>query len=109
MEWLIRLGKAVEYIENNLDNEISYDEAAEIACCSTFYFRRMFSYVAGISLSEYIRRRRMTQAAFELQKADIKVIDVALKYGYTSPTAFNRAFKSVHGIPQLLPNQKVHC
>lgn len=98
MDWLMRLEKAVAYIENNLDSEISHEEAAKIACCSTFYFRRMFSYVAGISLSEYIRRRRMTQAAFELQKADIKVIDIALKYGYTSPTAFNRAFQNVHGI-----------
>lgn len=98
MEWLMRLEKAVAYIENNLDSEMSHEEAAKIACCSIFYFRRMFSYVAGISLSEYIRRRRMTQAAFELQKADTKVIDVALKYGYTSPTAFNRAFQNVHGV-----------
>jgi AraC family transcriptional regulator len=58
----------------------------------------MFSYVAGISLSEYIRHRRMTQAAFELQSTEIKVLDVALKYGYTSPTSFNRAFQSVHGV-----------
>ena len=55
-------------------------------------------YVAGIPLSEYIRRRRMTQAAFELQSTDAKVLDIALKYGYTSPTSFNRAFQSVHGI-----------
>lgn len=98
MEWLKNLSAAIEYIENNLDNEISYDEAARIACCSTFYFQRIFSYVSGISLSEYIRRRRMTQAAFELQRTDMKVLDVALKYGYTSPTSFNRAFQSVHNI-----------
>ena len=64
-----------------------------------YYFQRMFSYVAGISLSDYIRRRRMSQAAFDLQRCDAKVLDVALKYGYTSPTAFNRAFQKVHGIP----------
>lgn len=98
MEWLKKLSEAIDYIENNLDNEISYDEAARIACCSTFYFQRLFSYVSGISLSEYIRRRRMTQAAFELQRTDAKVIDVVLKYGYTSPTSFNRAFQSVHNI-----------
>lgn len=98
MEWLKKLSSAIEYIENNLDNEISYDEAAKIACCSSYYFQRMFTYVAGISLSEYIRHRRMTQAAFELQSTDTKVLDVALKYGYTSPTSFNRAFQSVHGI-----------
>lgn len=98
MEWLKKLSAAIDYIEDNLDGDISYNEAAQIACCSTFYFQRIFSYVSGISLSEYIRRRRMTQAAFELQRANTKVIDIALKYGYNSPTSFNRAFQSVHNI-----------
>ena len=80
MEWLNNLSKAIEYIENHLDQEISFDEAARIACCSTYYFQRIFSYVAGISLAEYIRRRRMTQAAFELQRTDKRVLDIALKY-----------------------------
>lgn len=101
MEWLKRLGAAIDYIEENLDKEISYDEAAHIACCSTYYFQRIFSYVSGVSLSEYIRRRKMTQAAFELQRTDNKVIDVAHKYGYSSPTSFNRAFQSVHGIAPI--------
>lgn len=61
MEWLKRLGAAIDYIEENLDREISYDEVARIACCSTYYFQRIFSYVSGVSLSEYIRRRKMTQ------------------------------------------------
>ncbi len=105
MEWLKKLSAAIDYIEDNLGNDISYDEAAQIACCSTFYFQRLFSYVSGISLSEYIRRRRMTQAAFELQRTNAKVIDIALKYGYTSPTSFNRAFQSVHNItPTAAPN-----
>ena len=98
MEWLKKLGKAIDYIEDNLDKGISYDEAARIACCSPYYFQRVFSYVSGVSLAEYIRRPKMTQAAFELQRADSRVIDVALKYGYSSPTSFNRAFQNVHGI-----------
>ena len=106
MEWLKNLSNAIEYIEDNLDKEISYEEAARIACCSTYYFQRLFSYVAGIPLSEYIRRRRMSQAAFELQQADKKVLDVALKYGYTSPTSFNRAFQSVHGITPAAAKNK---
>ncbi len=101
MEWLEKLGAAIDYIEDNLDKEISYDEAARIACCSTYYFQRIFSYLSGVSLSEYIRRRKMTQAAFELQRTDSKVIDVAYKYGYSSPTSFNRAFQSVHGIAPI--------
>lgn len=98
MEWLKNLSAAIDYIERHLDGDLSYEEAARIACCSPVYFQRVFSYVAGISLSEYVRRRRMTQAAFELQRTGARVIDVALKYGYTSPTAFNRAFQSVHNL-----------
>ena len=58
MEWLKRLG-AANCIEENLDKEISYDEAARIACCSTYYFQRIFSSVSGVLLSEYIRRCKM--------------------------------------------------
>ncbi len=102
MEWLKHLSLAIDYIEDNLEGEISYDKAAQIACCSTYYFQRMFSYVAGISLSEYIRRRRMTQAAFELQGSEEKIIDIGSKYGYISPPSFNRAFQAVHGVSPTL-------
>lgn len=98
MEWIERLNKAINYIEEHLEGEIEYEEAAKIACCSSYHFQRMFSYIADTTLSEYIRRRRMTRAAVDLQQGDAKVIDIALKYGYDSPTAFNRAFQSVHGI-----------
>lgn len=98
MEWVERLNKSIDYIEENLEGEINYEHAARIACCSTFHFQRMFSYIAGVPLSEYIRRRRMTAAAFDLQTTDKKVIDLAMKYGYDSPTAFNRAFHNIHGL-----------
>lgn len=98
MEWLKQLSQAIDYIENNLTGDISYDEAAKIACSSTYYFQRMFSYVAGIPLSDYVRRRRMTKAAFELQLSEAKVMDIGSKYGYISPTSFNRAFQNVHGV-----------
>jgi len=99
MEWLERLNQAVGYIEDHLEGDIDYDAAAHIACCSTFHFQRMFSYIAGIPLSEYIRRRRMTCAGLALQRGEDKVIDLALRYGYDSPTAFTRAFTGVHGMP----------
>jgi len=99
MEWLQQLNQAIEYIEENLAGKISYDKAAKIACCSTHHFQRMFSYVAGVPLSEYIRRRRMTAAAFDLQNENAKVSEIAAKYGYQSPTAFNRAFQGIHGLP----------
>lgn len=98
MEWIERLNKTISYIEEHLTEEISYDELAHRALCSTYHFQRMFAYMAGIPLSEYIRRRRMSLAAFDLQSGKEKIIDIGMKYGYTSPTAFNRAFQSVHGI-----------
>lgn len=98
MEWIDRFNKAISYIEEHIMEEVDYDQLARIACCSAYHFQRMFAYMANVSLTEYIRRRRMSLAAVDLQSGHDKVITVALKYGYTSPTAFNRAFQSVHGI-----------
>jgi AraC family transcriptional regulator len=98
MEWIERLNSALNYIEEHLCDEINIDETAKLACCSTYHFQRMFSYMADVTLSEYIRRRKMSLAAVDLQAGNEKVLDISLKYGYDSPTAFNRAFKGVHGI-----------
>lgn len=106
MEWLTQLSQAIDYIENNLEGDISYEKAAKIACCSTYYFQRMFSYVSGIPLSDYIRRRRMTKAAFDLQVSKAKVMDIGLKYGYVSPTSFNRAFQNVHGVAPTIARKE---
>ena len=97
MEWIERFNAAVRYIEEHLDAPIDYSQLAKIACCSTYHYQRMFGYMAGTPLSEYIRRRRMSCAAADLLGGG-RVIDVALKYGYESPTAFNRAFHAVHGV-----------
>lgn len=105
MDWVERLNQSMSYIEEHLTDEIDYDELGRIACCSTYHYQRMFTYMAGISLAEYIRRRKMSLAAIDLQGGKEKIIDVAAKYGYSSPTAFNRAFQSFHGIaPSMLKN-----
>ena len=98
MEWITRLNNAINYIEEHLCDTVDYDEMAKLACCSTYHFQRMFAYMADTTLSEYIRRRRMSKAAVDLQSDSEKIIDIALRYGYDSPTAFNRAFKSIHGV-----------
>ena len=98
MDWIIRLNNAVNYVEEHLTQEVEFEALAKIACCSSYHFQRIFAYMAGMTLTEYIRRRRMSLAAAELQNGQDKVIDLALKYGYSSPTAFNRAFQSVHGM-----------
>lgn len=98
MEWIERFNVAISYIEEHLTEEIDYERLGRIACCSSYHFQRMFTYMAGVPLSEYIRRRKMSLAAVDLQGGNMKIIDVAGKYGYSSPTAFNRAFQTVHGI-----------
>lgn len=89
-----------------MEGELDLDQMAKLACCSTYHFQRMFSYMAGVPLGEYVRRRRMTKAAFDLQSSDEKVLDLSLKYGYDSPTAFNRAFQSVHGVSPTAARQE---
>lgn len=98
MDWLKNWNEALDCLEENLDGEIDLGELGRLAGCSAYHFQRMFSYLAGTPLSEYIRRRRMTRAAVDLQNGE-KVLDTALRYGYDSPTAFNRAFQAVHGVP----------
>ena len=98
MEWVERLNQSMEYIEEHLTGEIDYEQLGRIACCSTYHYQRMFTYMAGITLAEYIRRRKMSLAAADLQGGEDRIIDIAEKYGYRSPTAFNRAFQSFHGI-----------
>ncbi|MCA1320950.1 AraC family transcriptional regulator [Bacillus tianshenii] len=98
MDLLVRMNNVLDYIEERLDKEIDYKEIARVACCSEFHFSRIFSSITGISLSEYIRRRRLTLAAFELQKSDLRIIDIAMKYGYESADSFSRAFQKTHGI-----------
>lgn len=97
MEWVDGLNRTIAYIEEHLADEIRYDELAKLACCSVYHYQRMFACMAGVPLSEYIRRRRMSRAAVDLRAGE-KVVDVGLRYGYQSPTAFNRAFQAVHGI-----------
>ena len=98
MDWLDRMNCAMDYIEDNLTSAIDYAEAAKMACCSTYHFQRMFSFITGTPLSEYIRRRRLTLAAFTLQNTNAKVIDIALQFGYESSEAFSRAFSKLHGV-----------
>ncbi len=98
MDWVHRLNQSLNYIEEHLTGEIDYEQLGRIACCSAYHYQRMFTYMAGITLAEYIRRRKMSLAAADLQDGNERIIDIAEKYGYRSPTAFNRAFQSFHGV-----------
>ena len=98
MTWYERMNKAIDYIEENLCSDIDFNEISKVMCQSSVNFQRTFSIVADISVFEYIRRRRLTLAAFDMQNSNDRVIDIALKYGYESPEAFTRAFKETHGV-----------
>ena len=98
MDTMGGLNRMIAYIEAHLDEALDNAALARVAGCYQWHLQRMFPFIAGIPLSEYIRRRRLTAAAFALQRGEDKVIDLAAKYGYASPTAFNRAFQAVHGI-----------
>ncbi|WP_405193251.1 GyrI-like domain-containing protein [Streptomyces anulatus] len=96
---LERLNDAMEHIEAHLGERIEAAELARIAMTSEYHFRRMFSALAGLPLSEYIRRRRMTVAGAEVLGApDRTLLDVAVRYGYDTGEGFARAFRAVHGI-----------
>ncbi|RBP66624.1 AraC family transcriptional regulator [Alkalibaculum bacchi] len=98
MDSLRSLNNALAYIEEHLTEEIDYSKITKIAYCSEYHFKRMFSFLSGISLSEYIRRRKLTLAALDLKDKSFRIIDIAVKYGYSSADSFTRAFHSVHGI-----------
>ena len=98
MKWLEDMNRGLDYIEMHLREKTDYEKIAQAAYCSVYHFQRMFTYITGLTLPEYIRRRKMTLAAFELQNSDIKVINLALSYGYDSPEAFTRAFQNLHGV-----------
>ena len=98
MEWLQKMNAAVNYIEEHILEEPDLDKLGRLAGCSAHHFQRIFTYIGGITLTEYIRKRRMSLAAVDLKDENVKVIDVAVKYGYDSPDSFTKAFTRFHGI-----------
>jgi len=98
MSFQTDFASAIDYIEENLTGVIDLNLVAQRAKCSPYHFQRMFSSLVNISLSEYIRRRRITLAAIEIQNTDAKIIDIAMKYGYDSHSSFTRAFQVLQGV-----------
>ncbi|MGI6029150.1 MAG: effector binding domain-containing protein [Candidatus Heteroscillospira sp.] len=98
MDWITGIQRALDYTEANLTEEVDYEEAARQACSSAFHFQRVFTMLCGFTLGDYIRMRRLTLAACELQQTGHKVIDIAMKYGYDTPESFSRAFARFHGL-----------
>ncbi|MFE2931050.1 GyrI-like domain-containing protein [Streptomyces sp. NPDC059278] len=95
---LERLNQAMEHIERHLDQAVEVAELARIAATSEYHLRRMFSALAGMPLSEYVRRRRLTLAGAEVLAGRDTLLEIAVRYGYGSGEAFARAFRAMHGI-----------
>ncbi len=91
------LNKLIDTIEKNLENEIDYQELAKVIGTSAYAMQRIFTFLTGMTVTEYIRRRRLSKAAEELRKTNHKIIDIAIKYHYESPVSFSNAFKKIQG------------
>ena len=98
MEWLQSINRAIRFMEENLCEEISVEDVAAHVYSSYSNFARIFDLVTGVTLSEYIRNRRLSQAGRELLESDAKIMDIALKYQYDTPESFSKAFSRFHGI-----------
>ncbi len=101
MEWNEKLQRIIDYVEDHLqrrEEPIDENVVSDIAGCSFGFFQKVFSYMNGISFSEYIRSRKLTLAGYDLKSTDLKVVDISYKYGYASPTSFTKAFQQFHGI-----------
>ena len=96
--WVEGFQESIDYIEQNLLNDLNVEDIAKKAALSSFYYQRIFGAMCGMTVGEYIRARRMTLAAQEISSSSEKVIDIALKYGYDSPDSFAKAFQRFHGI-----------
>jgi len=106
MEWVERMNNVIDHVEKHLCDEISPDEISRIIVSPYTVFQRSFVQIMGIPLSEYIRRRRLTNAAYEIQNTHKRILDIALQYGYESADAFSVAFKRLHGITPNMVRKK---
>ena len=101
MEWLNSIRTAIDYMEEHLEDDISAQDVADRVFLSPFFLQRGFSLMTGYGIGEYLRNRRLYQAALDLQKTDDKVIDIALRYCYDTPESFTKAFSRFHGVTPM--------
>lgn len=102
-----KFNSLINYIEENLCEEISYKKLSQILGVNEYTLHRIFLFVTNYTLADYIRKRRLSMAALELLEEKEKIIDIAIKYNYESSQAFSRAFKSMMGFtPSEIKNNR---
>jgi AraC-type DNA-binding domain-containing proteins len=105
MDLLTQLNRAVTYIEDHISDDLAISDIAGVTAYSPYHFGRLFYYIAEMPISEYVRKRKLSLAAAELKDSDVKVIDLAVKYGYDSADSFTRAFAKQHGVTPTAARQ----
>jgi AraC family transcriptional regulator len=102
MDWINRMNKAVNYMELDLLKKINYNKISKEADTTLYHFQRMFHMLTGLTVGDYIRRRRLTRAAQEIASSNDNIVNIALKYGYESHASFTKAFKRLHGFSPVM-------
>ena len=97
MEWLTSIRTAIDYMENHLEDDISAQDVADRVFLSPFFLQKGFSLMTGCGIGEYLRKRRLYQAALDLKETDDRILDIALRYCYDTPESFTKAFSRFHG------------
>lgn len=97
LSYYINLQRAIDYIEEHLDDKVALDQIAKVAGYSISHFYRVFHAVAGCTIRDYIRKRRLSAAMFDVRSTHRKITDIAYEHGYESHEVFSRAFKSMYG------------
>lgn len=98
MNYQLRFHELLNYIDGNLDEELTVDKLSSIACLSKYHFHRQFSSVIGMTAFAYIKQARMKRASYQLVfRTDMRIIDIAVANGYESSEAFSRAFSQAIG------------
>lgn len=109
MDMVNCIQRAIDFIEDNICDDLKLETVASQAFMSPFHFQRLFSIVCDMTLGEYIRNRRLSFAGIDVESTDAKIINIALKYGYESPESFSRAFTRFYGVsPMTAHSQKGH-
>lgn len=101
MDTFENIQRAINFIEDNILDDLSCEIIASQAYMSSFHFQRIFSVLCGITLGEYIRNRRLTLAGMEIISTNKKIVDVAFKYGYETHESFSRAFIRFHNVSPI--------
>lgn len=98
MDHYARIQLAIEHLEKHLQEPFNMKDVSAAASFSAFHFQRLFQAITGFTVLEYLRRRRLTEAASTLRNTAQGVLEIALSYGYHSQEAFTRAFDTHFGI-----------